>query len=141
MKSMRLFIDTNIILDWLQHREPEDNSSERIMEACIFGNVDGFLSVHSLTNLFYILRKDMDSDKRMKLMDYLCRHFSIVTETGGMVKSVIDRRNWDDIEDGLQMQCAIEEGVDYIITRNTDDYTASEVPVLEPQDYCRKYMD
>ena len=46
---MRLLIDTNIIVDWLQHREPTDNSSEKVMEACLFGEQEGSISVHSLT--------------------------------------------------------------------------------------------
>ena len=103
MKNMHLLIDTNIILDWLLHREPDDDSSEKIMESCIFGDNIGYLSVHSLTNLFYIIRKDMNVEKRKKLISFLHSHFNVVSETSDMVKAVIEREEWKDIEDGYQM--------------------------------------
>ena len=140
MKSMRLLIDTNIILDWLTHREQGDDASERIMESCILGENSGYVSVHSLTNLFYILRKDMSAETRMNLMDYLCTHLHVVAETNEMVKSVIDRPEWKAIEDGLQMQCAISERLDCIVTRNIDDFIYSDVSVIAPQDFVERYL-
>ena len=134
MKKMRLLIDTNIIIDWLTHRETQDDSPERVMESCIMGEHNGYVSVHSLTNLFYILRKDMNAKERMQLMDFLHTHLHVIAETSDMVKAVIDRPEWTDIEDGLQMQCAIVEGLDYIVTRNIGDFVDSDIPAILPQD-------
>ncbi len=39
MKNMRVLIDTNIILDWLLHREPFHSNAEYIVEKCMFGDV------------------------------------------------------------------------------------------------------
>ena len=141
MKNMHLLIDTNIVLDWLQHREPDDDSSEKIMESCIFGDNIGYLSVHSLTNLFYIIRKDMDEYKRKKLIGFLHSHFNIISETSDMVKAVVERDEWKDIEDGLQMQCAIVENVDYIVTRNVKDFTDSDIPAILPQELCSSVLN
>jgi hypothetical protein len=41
------------------------------------------------------------------------------------------------------MECAKEFGVDYIVTRNTDDYKVSEIPAITPKEYLEilKKMD
>ncbi|MBQ6450235.1 hypothetical protein IJJ08_05060 [bacterium] len=41
-----------------------------------------------------------------------------------------------DFEDGLQYQCAQVTAVDLIITRNTNDFIASEIPVLTPSEFA-----
>ena len=55
---MRVLIDTNIILDWLMCREPFHDDSRLVMKECMFGDLKGYISAHTLTDLFYILRKD-----------------------------------------------------------------------------------
>lgn len=39
-----------------------------------------------------------------------------------------------DFEDGLQTACAVQAGVDAIVTRDTQGFAASPVPVLLPAD-------
>lgn len=134
MKSMRVLIDTNIILDWLMSREPFQENARYIMEKCLFGDLEGYLAVHSLTDLFYILRKDFDVDKRKKLILLLCDNMNIIAEDKVAVKSVLKNASWKDLEDGLQMECASREKLDYIITRNIKDFrTSSILPILPEQ--------
>ena len=68
MKSIRVLIDTNIVLDWLMCRKPFQEHARFIMEKCLFGDLDGYLTAHSISDLFYILRKDFDVNKRKKLL-------------------------------------------------------------------------
>ena len=62
MKNMQILIDTNVILDWLMHREPFSENAKYIMEEAMFGNVEGYLTAHTFSDLFYILRKDIDGN-------------------------------------------------------------------------------
>lgn len=68
MKNLKILIDTNIILDWLLHREPFHNNAEYIVKKCMSGNVDGYLTAHMMSDLFYILRKKMTAEKRKDLL-------------------------------------------------------------------------
>ena len=43
--------------------------------------------------------------------------------------------NTEDLEDGLQIQCATKSGLDYIVTRNIDDFKNSSVPAILPSDF------
>ena len=60
---MILLLDTNIVLDYLLKREPFYNDAKRIMELCSDDSVDGYIALHTITNMWYILRK-VSEDKR-----------------------------------------------------------------------------
>lgn len=53
-----------------------------------------------------------------------------------MILSVLHREEWRDLEDGLQMQCAKNEEVDYIITQNLKDFRHSEIRALSEKQFC-----
>lgn len=134
MKNMRVLIDTNVVLDWLLVREPFLENARYIMEKCLFEDLDGYLTAHSLTDLFYILRKDFDVEKRKKLILLLCDNMNIIAEDKEAFKAALRNENWTDLEDGLQMQSASSEDLDYIVTRNIKDFrTSSVLPVLPEQ--------
>ena len=44
-----------------------------------------------------------------------------------------------DLEDGLQMQCADKEEIDYIVTRNIRDFKMSKVLAIEPEQFIEIY--
>ena len=46
-----------------------------------------------------------------------------------------------DFEDALQYYSAKQEGIDYLITRNKKDFSASEIPVFEPQEFIDYITD
>lgn len=134
MKNIRVLIDTNIVLDWLMCREPFQENARFIMEKCLFGDLDGYLTAHLISDLFYILRKDFDVNKRKKLLLLLCDNMNVIIEDKDTIKTVLMNEKWTDFEDGLQMQCALREELEYIVTRNIKDFQDSLVmPVLPGQ--------
>lgn len=139
MKNMKVLIDTNIILDWLLHREPFHSNAKYIVEKCIFGNVDGYLTAHMMTDLFYILRKKLNANKRKKLLIFLCDTMEIISEDQVTIRNALYNEQWMDLEDGLQMECADKMKIDYIITRNTRDFTMSKVTAIEPERFIEIY--
>lgn len=139
MKNMHILIDTNIILDWLMQREPFSEDAKYIMEEAMFGGVEGYLSAHTIPDLFYILRKDFDVNKRKQLLLFLCEFLHIITENKEMVVTALKHENWKDLEDGLQMQCAAEKNLDYIVTRNIKDFTDSKIKAVLPGEWIEIY--
>ena len=135
MKNMRILIDTNIILDWLMCREPFQERAKWIMQESMFGSLEGYIAAHSLTDLFYILRKDFDVPKRKELLMLLCNHLQIIPEDAAIIKEALNQETWTDLEDGLQMQCAKERNLDYIVTRNIKDFSDSPIQPLSPEDF------
>lgn len=137
MKNIKILIDTNVILDWIMAREPNATNAKQIMEQCLFGQVQGYVTSHSLTDIFYILRKDYSVEKRKQLLKLLCEGMSIIPENCQTILRALNRKEWQDLEDALQMQCAKEVGVEYIVTQNLKDFQTSEVKAVCEEEFCR----
>ena len=137
---MNLLIDSNVILDIVQHREPFFRESKEIIAECIRQSHFGFVTAHSLCDIYYILRKDMSAEQRLKLVNMFCQFFTVIPETASDFTAVTENPNTDDLEDGLQQQCATRLNLDYIITRNIDDFRTSAVPAIEPGQFLSKFF-
>ncbi len=134
---MRVLIDTNVILDWIMVREPNATNAGKIMEKCLFGGVEGYVTAHSLTDIFYILRKDFSVEKRKQLLLLLCEGMNVIAENRQTILHALNRREWQDIEDALQMQCAKEAEVEYIVTQNLRDFCTSEIKAICEEEFCK----
>ena len=135
---MNLLIDTNVILDMVQRREPFCANSKEIIARCIKQEHQGFVSAHSLCDIYYILRKDLSIPQRLKLVEMFCQFFTVIPEKSNDFIAVVQNPNTDDLEDGLQIQCAAKCDLDYIVTRNIDDFKNSSVPAILPSDFLAK---
>ena len=129
---MEVLIDTNIILDWFLKRDPFYEDATKLLNKCWFSDIRAYLTVHSICDMFYIIDKKFDSDENKKLLQLLINRNDIISETKSDIDSFIKNHNWTDLEDGLQMQTAENCKLDYIITRNVDDFSFSSVPAIEP---------
>ena len=134
---MNVLIDTNVILDWIMAREPNAKNAKRIMEQCLFGNIQGYLTSHTITDIFYILRKDFSVEKRKQLLKLLCEELQIIPENCETILRTLQHKEWNDIEDGLQMQCAEEMNLDYIITQNLKDFATSKVNAINEASFWK----
>lgn len=77
---MNLLIDSNVILDMVQRREPFCANSKEIIARCIKQEHQGFVSAHSLCDIYYILRKDLSIPQRLKLVEMFCQFFTVIPE-------------------------------------------------------------
>lgn len=135
---MRILIDTNIILDLVQDREPYSENASRIINSCIAKENRGYISSHSLVDLFFILRKDKTVEERKVLILNLCKFFTIIPEKDKYFVSICNNHDWNDLEDGLQMKCAEIENLDYIITRDRENgFKNSPVKTINPEEFLK----
>ena len=137
MKNMinRILIDTNVLLDDLMLREPHAVDSRQLLELCRIRNVDGFVAAHSITNMFYIMRKYYSAEERRRLLKSICIMFHVVGIDENKLIMAIDDESFDDFEDCLQGKCAADIQADYIVTWNTKDYIKSQIPAITPAEF------
>lgn len=133
---MKILIDTNVILDWLMVREPNAENAKQIVRQCLFGNVEGYISAHSICDLFYILRKDFTVEKRKELLCLICEGMQVVPENKDMILEILSSDGYRDLEDGLQMKCAKVAEVDYVVTQNLKDFQKSEIEAVSEERFC-----
>lgn len=65
---MVLLIDTNILLDILQQRIPFYEASKKILDLCGRREAEGYIALHSVSNIYFILRKQYSTEQRRLLL-------------------------------------------------------------------------
>ena len=130
---MRVLIDTNIILDALTGRQPYFENADKIIKLCADKKLDGYLAAHSISNIFYILRKDLSVDDRRAVLINLCDILTVESVDSVKVLSALKNSKFDDLEDCLQNECATAVKADYIVTRNIKDFKDATVAAILPE--------
>jgi len=137
MKNTSLLIDTNVILDYLINREPYAEGAQQILYYCAEKRVKGYIAAHSITNIFYILRKHFSSTERRKMLLDLCELIEICGLQKTQVINALVNEEFDDLEDCIQAECAKTVQVDYIVTRNVKDFAHSPVLAIPPDEFLK----
>ncbi|MDR0815140.1 MAG: PIN domain-containing protein [Bacteroidales bacterium] len=130
---MKILIDTNITLDILLKREPFCREAERII-GLTQGGVGVFLSASSVTDVYYIARETLgDKGSAMALLESLLCTVGVASVSGGEIHRAI-ALDWNDFEDAVQYAVGESLNVDYVVTRNRDDFTSDHLPVVTPEE-------
>ena len=137
---MNVLIDTNVILDILLNREPFYKDAERVLVLSERGFICSYISASSVTDIFYITRKETKSKEvARELLKNIIKilHIASVTET-----SIFEalELNWDDFEDSIQYISGKNISADYIVTRDPEDYTHSQIRALLPQEFINQII-
>ncbi len=137
MRNMVVLIDTNILLNYITNREDSYlEQSIKIVELCAKGRISGCIAFHTLSTLWYVLRKREDKERRSILKD-IYEIFIVTAASQKEILDAIEKDAFKDFEDCLQDKCAKEIGADYIITCNEKDYCNSEVPAINPDSFLK----
>ena len=131
---MKLFLDTNIVIDVIAAREPFVADSRAIFDLCESGKADGRISALTLCTVAYVLRKFVSpGTMRTKL-----RELRNVLTPVDLSVSLLDKAIASpvaDFEDAVQFYTAVYSEADYIITRNAKHFPQENIPVLSPTDF------
>jgi len=131
---MRVLIDTNIIIDILQNRQPFFNGSFDSVQLAL-QKCSVYVSATTITDVVYITRKAFCNsiDQKNVLMDFFSQ-FRICSVKKKQLNKAFSS-SMSDFEDAVQVFCAKHCHISYIITRNTKDYKLSPVKAIEPMDF------
>ena len=77
---MKLFFDTNILLDVLLKRDPFWEHAQILWSQIDSGHYVGAISVISLNNIYYLSKKILGSTKTYSFLDELTKLFEIVEQ-------------------------------------------------------------
>lgn len=136
----RIFIDTNILIDFLAKREPFFPLAASMMNLSS-KNFEILVSSLSFATASYVLtaHHKMQPTAIKQLFDHfikICHTTTIDTQTiNDSIASEID-----DFEDAMQYYSAFRANADVIITRNKSDFTPSQIPIYEPQEFLDRLL-
>ncbi|MCC6286346.1 MAG: PIN domain-containing protein [Chitinophagaceae bacterium] len=130
----QIFLDTNVIIDFLADRKPFSVDVAKIFNFAISGKVKLYISAVSYNNIYYILRQSFSNTETLKLLDELCEMTEIADVTKAIIKKSL-KSELKDFEDAIQYNCALSlNEIDFIVTRDTKDFRKSILPVMNPEE-------
>ena len=135
---MKIMVDTNIIIDVLLEREPFVDDSCKLLSLCEEHQIDGFVSASSITDIYYLVRKDTHSTElAYKAIGKILEIVKICSVTNAEVLPAFQKKA-KDFEDCLVAVCAKSINCDYIVTRNIRDFEEFDVPAIAPADFLSR---
>ena len=134
---MRVILDTCIIMDAIQNREPFAEDAKSIVRAAANKWFTGCITAKSSTDIYYLTHRCTHSDKDTRaILTKLFILFDVI-DTAGMDARKAISSEVSDYEDAVMIETAIREDADCIVTRNIKDYSKSAVPVYKPAEFLR----
>lgn len=134
---MKVFLDTNVALDFLMHRDGFFEEARAVIALGYNGYCELFLSSLSFSNIAYIARKKFEGGS---LYDCLAemRELVSVTNVGQDVVDSAIALHAKDFEDAMQYFSASSIIADCIVTRNVKDFPFSDIKVMTPHEFLQK---
>lgn len=131
---MKLFIDTNVVLDVLAQREPWFGDSARLLAHIEQGGASGHIAAHTLTTLHYLLVRHLGQQKTAAVLIELTTLLRVEPVDHQVLQQAL-ALGWRDFEDAVQAVTAAQCQADYLVTRNPRDFKQSLVPVITPSEF------
>ena len=132
---MRALVDTCIVIDALQNRDPFYKEAQAIFLAVANKRFVGFLTAKSITDIYYLTHRCIHSDKdTRRILNTLFGLFDLL-DTAGMDCRKAISSDFSDFKDAVMVESAVRGGMDCIVTRNLRDYEKAPLPVYSPSDF------
>ena len=135
----RLFVDTDVIIDLLDQRDPFYLPAAYLFSKADKKELKVIISSLSFTSIHYVLRKNMTNLESRKVLAKM----KTFTQVGSVDEKIIDLAlvsAFSDFEDAVQYYTALENMASVIITRNLRDYKKSAIPVMSAEGYLRSLI-
>ncbi len=130
----KIFLDTNIILDFLGERDGFYKASAKILTLADQKKIQVYTSPSSISNAFYVLAKYENAKIALEKI----RKFKLLCSMSVMDDEVVEKAihsDFKDFEDAMQYFSALASNCDGIITRNEKDFKNALIPVMNAESY------
>ncbi|MBP5338236.1 MAG: PIN domain-containing protein [Prevotella sp.] len=148
---MKVFLDTNIFLEYFKRRRQHEAVGQ-LLNAIEDGQVRAVVSVGCIYTLAYLVRMELKRqgihrpEQTERLRKTLNIVLSMATVAGISHKRMSIGTNdtaFDDVEDGFQYQCALQNKCDAFVTINLRDYRGVDIQKIEvysPVEFVNKVL-
>jgi predicted nucleic acid-binding protein len=137
---MKLLIDTNVDLDILLNRHPYYTNAALIYSLTKQNAFDSYISASAITDIFYIAKKEIGKKPTKEALKTILQVFKPATVTDSHIYKALNL-DWDDFEDSVQFVVGESFSADYIVTRNTQDFTTSSIPAVTPEQFIQIFSN
>lgn len=135
---IKLFIDSDIILDLLAEREPHYIHAARLFTLIDQNEIIAYTSPLIFANLHYLLKKQTTNLLALKSLRKLKTLINILPLGERVIEQALNSE-FNDFEDAIQYFTAVNNGITLIITRNKIDYKRSKIDVLTAEEFLKSF--
>ena len=129
---MKVLLDTNIIVDDALERDPFWETSEQVLLLVEQGQVEGYISASTFSDLYYIIRKVRGRNWTLIYLRQLVTFCQVATVNQDTINMALTA-NFRDFEDAIQYSTAIINNLHVIVTRNPQDFPVATPRILTTQ--------
>jgi len=138
---MRAVLDTNVILDVLQQREPWCRSGQAIFLAIANKQITGCFTAKQAADIHFFSRKQFRGqenvdEKARNILAKLFSLFEVIDTLATDSQNALGIPN-NDYEDAMLIESAKRSGADCIVTRNPEHFGAASLPIYTPEDFLK----
>lgn len=131
---MRLLLDTNIVFDVYERRQPEYSASNHLLKLALRGRVTAAVASQTVANAFYRYRKPVVAFVR----DDLLACVEVSAGDAHQIKTCLNL-GMTDLEDALQVAAAMDWKAAFIVTNNVRDFRRSPIPAISPMQWIKRF--
>ncbi|MEX0994249.1 MAG: PIN domain-containing protein, partial [Balneolaceae bacterium] len=128
---MKILFDTNILLDLLLMRKPYYDSVVQLVSLVETRIIEGWLCPNTVSMVHYLLSEALDEEQATGHLATLLNMYQV----SGVNQETLNQANkggYSDYNYALTYQSALQAGVDAILTRNQEQYSEKNLPILTP---------
>ena len=133
-RKKRIFLDTNVILDYLLEREPFYYDALKLWAACEEGTVEGYVSALTVNNVHYIAHRLKSETTAMIAVRGILSVFNVVPLDKELMKLAADFHDRD-YEDDIQLQSAIRSGCTHLFPRDPTHFHTKALAIVPPSSF------
>ncbi len=137
--AIKLFLDTNIILDILDTERPYSKESEILFKFIEDGTLMAYFSESVVTTTDYVLKKKFTNAKRVSILTDLLQLITIIDCANSIVQNAL-LKNESDVEDAILYELALTEKLDYFITNDKQalkKLATKKLPIITTKDFLK----
>ena len=137
---MTVFLDTDVVCDFLLGRDPFFDDAVRIMQLADEGKIQGFVSALGMGQIYYLMRKSFRHELALIKLKSLLQNLKVCTIDANTIDHAL-ASNFADFEDAIQYFSALAMlEIEMIVTRDIRNFRHSEIPVFTPESFMKLYL-
>ena len=130
----QVFVDTNILLDYLFERRGFYKNAERLFDYCAMRNIKVNISALSVATIAYLLSKKFRINEVKEQLEILYG-FAKILPFNERIIFLAHQSSFKDLEDAFQYFTAKRYNIPIIITRNQKDFLADDISIVDIKEF------
>jgi predicted nucleic acid-binding protein len=134
---MNVFLDTNVVIDFMGEREGFFDDAAAIFAMIEDKIITASASALTIVNCAYILKKVFSSDIMLEKVEALCQMLNVTPIDRNHLMNAVQLKPCD-YEDAVQYLSAMPYRPDVIITRDKRGFRDYDILVMTPAEFVNK---